>query len=427
MTRSHAVSTSSESVRQRRFGPTPGAFVIGLPLAAGILFLIHLTPEGSVARRYVSHPVEFVEVGMFCCAIGALLSKVLALIIERAAFRLNAIPPWDGKVVAVSEAAKFQSEVERQPRWMQSTYLGRRVSLALEFLCKRASATSLDDQLRTLADNDAFSLESSYSLTRFFTWAMPILGFLGTVLGITAAISGVTPEELEKGLNKVTDGLALAFDATALALALTMLVMFLSFIVERLEQRLLEAVDRWIDRELAHRFERTGSAGSEVVESMRQQGQAILQATEQLVEKQAAIWAKALDEANRRRADMEADFRKQLGAALESALERTQEAQSRRLADQEKQAAGPTAALVDKLGALAKVADGLKSQAEVLGRLQDGEKQLVRLQQQLQENLASLADAGAFQQAVHSLTAAIHLLTAQASQSGMSRRPGAAA
>src|SRR5207244_8605518 len=127
----------------------------------------------------------------------------------------------------------------------------------LEFVHSRGSANQLDDHLRSLADADALVHEESYSLLRFITWAIPILGFLGTVLGITGAISGVTPEILERSLSHVTDGLALAFDTTALALGLTMLLMFSSFLVERAEQSVLEAVDRYADREFAPRFERT--------------------------------------------------------------------------------------------------------------------------------------------------------------------------
>src|SRR5262249_20098440 len=133
-----------------------------------------------------------------------------------------------------------------------------RVADVLEFICSRGSARELDDQLRTLTDNDALALEGSYALTRFITWAIPILGFLGTVLGITGAISGVTPEKLESELHTVTDGLALAFDATALGLALTRIRMLVSFLVERVEQSMLESVDRFVDHQLAHRFEREG-------------------------------------------------------------------------------------------------------------------------------------------------------------------------
>src|SRR5262249_59626737 len=104
----------------------------------------------------------------------------------------------------------------------------------------------LDDFQRALADNDALALDNSYGLLRFITWAIPILGFLGTVLGITGAISGVTPEVLEQSLSTVTDCLALAFDATALGLPPTMATMFLSFLVERRQQAILERDDRWL-------------------------------------------------------------------------------------------------------------------------------------------------------------------------------------
>src|SRR5262249_27373960 len=153
---------------------------------------------------------------------------------------------------------------------------------------------------------------------------------------------------------------------------------------------LLEAVDRSVERDLAHRFERTGAMGGELVAVLRQHEQAMLQTTENLVERQAAIWARALGEVSRRRTDLEADFRQQLEAALSKALDTSLQAHGQRLAALEKQAAGPAAMLVERLGSLGKVAEALMAQAETLARLQEGEKHLVRLQQELQENLAAL-------------------------------------
>src|SRR5205085_11744944 len=151
----------------------------------------------------------------------------------------------------------------------------------LDFLKNRGSARGLDDQLRALADNDALALDGSYSLTRFITWAIPILGFLGTVLGITKAISGVTPEVLEQSLSSVTDGLALAFDATALGLALTMVTMFAGFVVERAEQGVLEAVDRYAADQLAHRFERPGGGQGQALAAVQQNTRLVLEGLRQ--------------------------------------------------------------------------------------------------------------------------------------------------
>ena len=56
--------------------------------------------------------------------------------------------------------------------------------------------------------------------------------------------------------------------------------------------------------------------------------------------------------------------------------------------------------------------------AATLAQLQENEGQLLRVQQLLQQNLAGLAAAGSFEEAIHSLNAAVHLLTARASGTG---------
>ena len=60
---------------------------------------------------------------------------------------------------------------------------------------------------------------------------------------------------------------------------------------------------------------------------------------------------------------------------------------------------------------LIKVTEVLTRQAVQFAQLQEGEAHLLRLQESLNQNLSSLAGAGAFDEAVQSLTAAIHLLT----------------
>lgn len=434
---------------ERRSNSTVAAFAVGLPLGAAILGVILFGPlRESPAHRYVSHPVECVEVVMFCCALGALGAKLARSLMERAACRTEILPPWDGKAMPVAEGSKLLATLGKLPRRLQNTYLVNRTAAVLNFLCSRGSAAELDDQLRSLTDNDSIALEGSYSLIRFITWAMPILGFLGTVLGITQSISGVTPEKLEKDLSQVTDGLALAFDTTALALGLTMITMFFTFIVDRAEQGVLESVDRFADRQLAHRFERAGAESGPFVEVVRHNTQVLLASTEGLVQRQVDLWTQAMEQADRRRAEADRQQQERLSTALEAALERTLQTHTQRLAALEKQAVDQSAAWLEQLAALAasvretaraqqaallEVAESVVGQAEVLGRLQEGEKQLIRLQEALNQNLTALSGAGSFEQAVQSLTAAVHLLTARASvlpTGGVSRlgpRPGAAA
>jgi biopolymer transport protein ExbB/TolQ len=413
---------------------TATVFLVGVPLAAIVLGLIHFGPlKESPFRRYFIHPVEFVEVVLFCCAVSALGGKLWRYPKERRACQNDYLPPWNGQVVPVEEANTLLAEVRRLPRRLQDTILVRRLMAVLDFLCRRGSADDLDDQLRTLTDNDSIALEGSYSLTRFITWAIPILGFLGTVLGITGAISGVTPEVLEKSLSTVTDGLALAFDTTALGLALTMVTMFCSFVVERAEQGVLETVDRITEQELAHRFERTGAEGGDYLAVARQQTQVLVKATEHLVQRQVELWAQAFEQSSQRQATAIDRHQAHFTTALKSALEATLEAHRHRLAALEKQAVDQSAGIMERIGslanairetgreqreAMAKIAKELAGPLEAAAQLQAGEKQLVHLQESLNQNLATLAGAGAFEQAVDSLTAAIHLLTARTVGSG---------
>jgi hypothetical protein len=411
--------------------------LVGLPLGLAILALIHFGPmRDTEARRYVSHPVEGVEVVMFCCALGALGAKLCQNLSERRTLSVNVLPDWDGRSVPVTEASTLLAHVNRFAPRQQETFLLRRVANVLHFLCSRGSAAELDDHLRCLADNDSVALENNNALVRFITWAIPILGFLGTVLGITGAISGVTPEVLEHSLSKVTDGLALAFDATALALGLTMVTMFINYLVDRAEQSTLEQIDRYAERQLAHRFERAGAGETAVAHVVRQNMQALLQTNEQLVRRQAEVWAEALAEVDRRRGAEGEAHEERFTQALEAALERTLQSHAERLAALEKQSAEQTAGVVKQIATLAAAIretgteqrealrvlnERVVAQAKAVAHLQEGEKQLRRLQELLNQNLHALASAGTFEQALHSLTAAIHLITARAGGASVPR------
>ncbi len=439
------MTTPQPDSRERPLAPRSRAafvgFLLGVPLAVGLLMLVLEGPlKGTLAERYLSHPVEQAELVLFCIAVFVLLAKGCGALSQRFLHRSEPLPPWDGKPVPVSEASELARGLRRLGRRVQQTWLVRRVLSILDFVASRRSANELDDQLRSLADNDALAQENSYALLRFITWAVPILGFLGTVVGITDAVANVTPDTLEQSLNQVTGGLALAFDTTALALVLTMILMFGTYLVERLEQSALERVDRYADEQLAHRFERIGTEGGEFVATVRHGTEALLQATGQLVERQAELWARSLTAAEQRWAEEGQRQQQRLAEALGAALERTLEAHQRRLDQVEQQALDRHAALAERLGALAttlretageqqeglaQVARGIAEQAAALAKLQEGEGQLVRLQEALQRNLDALAGAGAFEEAVHALTAAIHLLTARAG--ALSARPGAAA
>ncbi|MFO0879075.1 MAG: MotA/TolQ/ExbB proton channel family protein [Gemmataceae bacterium] len=425
------MSSSTQAGRSGwRGGSTLAALILGLPLTVGLLAIFHHGPlRGTYVARYVEFPVQWIEVGFFCCGAAALFIKYLQVRQEQAVCYLELLPRWDGKPTPIEKAQELLSGIDKLSARIRSTYLGRRLRAALDFLRRRKSAQDLDDQLRALTDADALAQEQSYGLVRFITWAIPILGFLGTVIGITGAIGGVTPEVLEESLSSVTDGLAEAFDSTALALGLTMLLMFLTYLVERQEQAVLVAVDLLVEDQLSHRFQRESTDSAPFLDIVRQSTQALSASVEGLVEKQAQVWAQALGNPEQRAVAAYQQAQATLAGALGQAMDQTIEAYSQRLAALEQHAHQQMVHLVSQLGAVAdavretgreqqqaltQVAQGVAGQASVLGKLQEDATNLVHLQAVLHQNLAALASASSFEEAVHSLTAAVHLLTARA-------------
>ena len=76
---------------------------------------------------------------------------------------------------------------------------------------------------------------------------MPMLGFLGTVIGISDTLGQLDTELLasqsQSALKQMTSGLFVAFDTTAIGLVLTMFAIFIQFAVSRVEIGLLAQID----------------------------------------------------------------------------------------------------------------------------------------------------------------------------------------
>ena len=106
--------------------------------------------------------------------------------------------------------------------------------------------------------------ESSYSVPRILIWAIPLLGFIGTVVGISTAVanfSGILDtagdiEKIKSGIGDVTTGLGVAFDTTLLALFLSVLVMIPLVLVEKYESKLLLGIDVFINDKLLPRLKK---------------------------------------------------------------------------------------------------------------------------------------------------------------------------
>ena len=377
-----------------------------------------------VERYFASHPVEYVATTMFFVGMAALVIKLLDLLFQYRGLSDPLLAPIPQGGHSVAECQALTDRLDQLPRARQNEHLARRLREAVEHVRRRGSAEMLDDHLKYLADLDAGRLHASYALVRVIIWAIPILGFLGTVIGITLAIANLAPEALEDSLPRVTSGLGVAFDTTALALALSIVLMFAQFLTDRAESTLLDRVDRQVDLEMLGRFEHLPSGPDGQLVAVRRMAETMLQATDQLVRRQTELWQASIEAAGQRWTRMTDTAGAQLQTALTGALSGSLKSHARELAAAEDAAAEKNRrhwqqvqqSLVRSAESAAAMQGTLTAQAEVLRRAVEATGDVAKLEESLNRNLAALAGAGNFEQTVISLAAAIQLLNARLGQ-----------
>lgn len=145
-------------------------------------------------------------------------------------------------------------------KWWNDWYLRRALAKWSAGLAHRPSPfTASFDALTATADdlNEGLQLlwrrhEESWLLPRYLSWAVPVLGFIGTVLGISLAAEGIRRiiasdaglASLSSDLDGAIAPLGIAFDTTLIALSLSVVLTLALALVQRGEERLLATIER---------------------------------------------------------------------------------------------------------------------------------------------------------------------------------------
>jgi hypothetical protein len=389
----------------------------GGALAFAFFALIHggVISDPTVIRYLAGHWVEYVEVTLFCVGLAALMLRGFELVGQR---RQLATPMLEPVPVGGEDPAAAPELAAAIPPG--NDYLPRRLREALDIVVRTGSADGLEDHLKYLADVDAARAAQGYGLVRFIVWAIPIMGFLGTVIGITVAIATLSPTELEN-ISGVVAGLGTAFDTTATALALSMVLMFLQFVLDRFEQKLLGQVDEAAWAALAGRFQSVGEHEAAAL-AVARLGETVNRGTSRLLESQELAWRsleRTAADGIRQLVDQGSEaFSRTLAGTLEQSLGRWAEAlaaaHDESAARRENRWTVAAESLAEAIRSLDRHQESLGRQAEVLGSVVDATRDLATLERTLDANLAALESTGRFEETLATMAAAVHLLSARA-------------
>jgi biopolymer transport protein ExbB/TolQ len=91
-------------------------------------------------------------------------------------------------------------------------------------------------------------------MIRYITWAIPSIGFLGTVRGIGQAL-GQAHKAVEGDITGVTQSLGIAFNSTFVALLISILIMFLLHQLQLAQERLALDAEEYCDVRLVRHLQ----------------------------------------------------------------------------------------------------------------------------------------------------------------------------
>jgi biopolymer transport protein ExbB/TolQ len=240
-------------------------------IAAGLTLVFYLGLVGPLgdtyfgelfgARGWVPYVISFLS---FWSGV-MLVAKYRRLSLQMRVLELDLLPHAIAGELTPETAPRFVRYLGGLPTEFRENFLVQRVCAALEHFGARASVRETVDQLRSLAERDEGVVESSFTMLRVFIWAIPILGFIGTVLGIGASVGGFSEsvsaaanlEVMKDSIGTVTSGLGVAFDTTLLALVMSIFIMFPTSSLQKAEEDYLTSVDEYCRRHLIARLDDT--------------------------------------------------------------------------------------------------------------------------------------------------------------------------
>src|SRR5207237_4463602 len=207
--------------------------------------VMQLDPEGKWTPARLSRLLLGPEqITCYCCATWAgliLLRRELEVRRQRRAFGLELLPTDEGSRILPEDARPYLRKMDQNVAHRGPLILATMVRLALGKYAISHSAPDVGEVVRTQADVEMGRMVSSMATVQYLAWAIPAIGFVGTVRGLAGSFTMASSKEESLGafLDEATKHLNFAFDCTLVALVLSLVVMYLLHTVQRDEETLV--------------------------------------------------------------------------------------------------------------------------------------------------------------------------------------------
>ena len=234
-----------------RFTRTNNVFTGLVALLLSVTFYGCLIPfDGQwLADMFTKRgPTPYAIVFLTCWSVAILFVKWWKLRIQRRALAFHVMPEDPSFILSSATVDPVLARIYATVDDPKNFILFNRIVIALSNLRNLGQVTDVDAILRSQAEQDESTVDTSYAVVQGFVWAIPVLGFIGTVLGLSEAIgqfSGVLGsandvEKISQSLKGVTAGLATAFETTLEALVAALFIQLAITLLKKNEEEFLD-------------------------------------------------------------------------------------------------------------------------------------------------------------------------------------------
>lgn len=159
------------------------------------------------------------------------------------------VPRAEGTKILPEDVREYARQIESLPEPSRRAFLPRTLLAALHRFGATQNIQDVSATARASCESEAERLESELTMVRYIAWAIPSIGFIGTVRGIGDAL-GKAHQAVEGNITGVTRSLGTAFNSTFIALLISIVLMFLLHRLQLRQERLVRDTETYVDGHL---------------------------------------------------------------------------------------------------------------------------------------------------------------------------------
>ena len=241
--------------------------ILGAVLTLVFYGVMVAIPSGTMAAGFSDlflkqGPIPFFIVFFSAWSLAILFIKSRKLKYQRKTLAYRIIPRDTDFILSAGTGELVSNNIAQHVDHSKNFVLFNRIEVALSNLQNLGQVGDVGDILINQGNQDEAALDTSYSLLSGFIWAIPVLGFIGTVLGLSSAIGGFGEvlesakdiEQIKTELKSVTAGLSMAFVTTLQALAAALVLQLLTTFLKKGEEEFLEETSQYCTNHIVNRL-----------------------------------------------------------------------------------------------------------------------------------------------------------------------------